>query len=68
MSEPYSPSYLDTLGIEYIKEDYVFNYNEDNYSKKRNLLKKKALLQVLANEINKRELKANVKVKKKLFV
>lgn len=66
MSEPYSPNYLDSLGIEYIKEDTEYN-NWDKEDYKNSLLKKKYLLEALTYEMKKRELKNKIKVKKRLL-
>ena len=66
MSEPYSPIDLSTLGIEYIQED-IDSKQWEVIDYKNSLLKKKIILQTLANEIKKREVKNNVKVKKRLF-
>ena len=74
MSEPYDPMYLDSLGIEYIKEeskDFGKIYNNDFNdiaNKRNNLMKRKAMLQVLEYHIKKRELEKSSKVKKRLFV
>ena len=74
MSEPYSPTYLDSLGIEYIKEESndfgkVYKNDINDITKKRNsLLKKKAMLNVLEYHIKQRELENKSKTKKRLFV
>ena len=73
MSEPYSPNYLDSLGIEYIKEEsnelgniYRSDLN-DIAKERRNLEKKQAMLKVLQYQIKKRELNNKVKTRKRLF-
>ena len=73
MSEPYDPTYLDSLGIEYIKEEssdfgkICQNDINDIANKRNNLMKRKAMLQVLEYQIKKREMKKNSKIKKRLF-
>ena len=72
MSEPYSPNYLDSLGIEYIKEESIElgnKYRSDlsDIAKRRNSLEKKqAMLKVLQYQIKKRESKN--KTRKRLFI
>lgn len=73
MSEPYSPNYLDSLGIEYIKEEsnelgniYRSDLN-DIAKERRNLKKKQAMLKVLQYQIKKRELNNKEKTRKRLF-
>ncbi len=73
MSEPYSPNYLDSLGIEYIKEEsnelgniYRSDLN-DIAKERRNLEKKQAMLKVLQYQIKKRELNNKEKTRKRLF-
>ena len=72
MSEPYSPNYLDSLGIEYIKEESIelgniYRSDLSDIAKKRNSLKKKqAMLKVLQYQIKKRESKN--KTRKRLFM
>ena len=74
MSEPYSPRYLDSLGIEYIKEESnefgnIYKYDLNDIAKRRNSLKKKqAMLKALEYHIKKRELENKPKTKKRLFV
>ena len=74
MSEPYSPSYLDSLGIEYIKVESneignIYKYDLNDIAKRRNSLKKKkAMLKALKYHIKKRELEKKPKTKKRLFV
>ncbi len=74
MSEPYSPTYLDSLGIEYIKEEFsdfgqIYKNDINDITKKRNsLMKKKAMLQMLEYHIKQRELETKSKTKKRLFV
>ena len=75
MSEPYSPSYLDSLGIEYIKEDEVNEFGNiyksdlSDIAKRRNsLIKKQAMLKMLQYQIKKRELKNKPKTRNRLFI
>lgn len=73
MSEPYSPNYLDSLGIEYIKEEsnelgniYISDLND--IDKERHILEKKqAMLKMLQYQIKKRELKNKTRTRKRLF-
>ena len=72
MSEPYSPNYLDSLGIEYIKEESneignIYRSDLSDIAKRRNSLEKKqAMLKVLQYQIKKRESKN--KTRKRLFM
>lgn len=74
MSEPYSPNYLDSLGIEYIKEDesrdfgniYKNDFN-DIAKRRQSLEKKQAMLKILEYQIRKRELENKPKTRKRLF-
>ena len=72
MSEPYSPNYLDSLGIEYIKESndlgniYISDLN--GIDKERRILEKRqAMLKMLQYQIKKRELKNKTRTRKRLF-
>ena len=73
MSEPYSPNYLDSLGIEYIKEESndfgnIYRSDLNDIAKERhNLEKKQAMLKVLQYQIKKRELNNKEKTRKRLF-
>lgn len=72
MSEPYSPNYLDSLGIEYIKEESneignIYRSDLSDIAKRRNSLEKKqAMLKILQYQIKKRESKN--KTRKRLFM
>ena len=72
MSEPYSPNYLDSLGIEYIKEESneignIYRSDLSDIAKRRNSLEKKqAMLKILQYQIKKRESKN--KTRKRLFI
>lgn len=73
MSEPYSPNYLDSLGIEYIKEEsneigntYISDLS-DIEKKRSSLEKKQAMLKILQYQIKKRELKNKTRTRKRLF-
>ena len=61
MSEPYSPNYLDSLGIEYIKEESneignIYRSDLSDIAKRRNSLEKKqAMLKILQYQIKKRK-------------
>ncbi len=72
MSEPYSPNYLDSLGIEYIKESnelgniYISDLNGIDKERRR-LEKKQAMLKMLQYQIKKRELKNKTRTRKRLF-
>ncbi len=73
MSEPYSPNYLDSLGIEYIKEESndlgnIYKSDLNDIAKRRNSLEKKqAMLKMLQYQIKKRELNNKEKTRKRLF-
>lgn len=72
MSEPYGPNYLDSLGIEYIKEESneignIYRSDLSDIAKRRNSLEKKqAMLKILQYQIKKRESKN--KTRKRLFM
>lgn len=72
MSEPYSPNYLDSLGIEYIKESnelgniYISDLNGIDKERRR-LEKKQEMLKMLQYQIKKRELKNKSRTRKRLF-
>ena len=67
MSEPYSPNYFDSLGIEYIKEEKDFNSSDYNRSKRELYLMKRAIYENIAYEIQKRKIKNNLNKKRRLF-
>ena len=73
MSEPYSPNYLDSLGIEYIKEESneignIYKSDLNDIAKERRCLEKKqAMLKALKYQIKKRELNNKEKTRKRLF-
>lgn len=73
MSEPYSPNYLDSLGIEYIKEEsneigntYISDLSDID-KKRSSLEKKQAMLKILQYQIKKRELNNKTRTRKRLF-
>ena len=73
MSEPYSPTYLDSLGIVYIKEEAnnfgtLYKFEDNDISKQRNdLLKKQEMFRMLKYQMKKRETEKQNKKRIKLF-
>ena len=71
MSEPYSPIWLESLGIEYIQDETKNEFRDQDIKIKsmeiNSISRKRELYIALRKEIEKRSIKSNIK-KKRLFI